>query len=114
MNWKALKYEIKYYPKRVLKYRTLWLWGERMRKIRAKAKRDSYRNKRYSRLRQKARNIYNNKGKCELCGNTQQLQVHHILPVSQGGRNNPENLQVVCNSCHLKIHKQKIAPLGTI
>jgi 5-methylcytosine-specific restriction endonuclease McrA len=107
MKWKDIYYEIRWYPHRVLKYRTLWLWGERMRKVRAKAKRDSYRKKRYCRLRQSARNICNRKQKCELCGNSEQLQVHHKLAVSLGGRNNPENLQVLCRECHLKIHQTK-------
>ena len=105
MKWRDIKYEILYYPHRVLKYKTLWLWGEKMRKVRAKAKRASYKAKRYSRLRQSARNICNRKGCCDLCSSKVQLQVHHILPVSKGGRNNPENLQVLCNCCHLAIHQ---------
>lgn len=31
-------------------------------------------------------------------------EVHHILPVSRGGRHNKENLMSLCRSCHNKIH----------
>jgi len=105
MKWKEIKYEIIYYPHRVWKYKTLWLWGERMRKVRQKAKRDKYRGKRYCRLRARARILRENVKQCKVCGSDKQLQVHHIIPVSLGGKNNIENLMVVCNNCHLKIHK---------
>lgn len=32
-------------------------------------------------------------------------EVHHILPVSMGGDDNPENLITLCHECHLKRHK---------
>jgi hypothetical protein len=47
--------------------------------------------------------------KCQFCGTTneehkeqhdQQLHVHHIRPVSEGGNNSQENLITVCKSCH--------------
>ena len=31
-------------------------------------------------------------------------EVHHILPVSKGGRHTPDNLMSLCRSCHNKIH----------
>lgn len=109
MRWKDVKYEILYYPHRVLKYKTLWLWGERMRKIRAKDKRKKYRQKGYTRISPaKSRRIRENIGKCQKCGTTETLQVHHIIPVSKGGSNNQENLMVVCNCCHIYIHQNEI------
>ena len=33
-------------------------------------------------------------------------QVHHIVPVSRGGRHNKENLMALCRSCHTKIHHE--------
>lgn len=33
-------------------------------------------------------------------------EVHHILPVSRGGRHNRENLMSLCQSCHNKIHHE--------
>lgn len=43
---------------------------------------------------------------CASCGAGYDLQVHHVRPVSQGGTNSLENLQVLCRSCHNKIHGQ--------
>lgn len=31
-------------------------------------------------------------------------EVHHILPIYKGGKNNPENLMSVCKKCHIQIH----------
>lgn len=31
-------------------------------------------------------------------------EVHHILPISQGGTHDPSNLMSLCQSCHTKIH----------
>ena len=33
------------------------------------------------------------------------LNIHHIIPVSRGGKNEMSNLEVVCVPCHKKIHK---------
>ena len=35
------------------------------------------------------------------------LNVHHILPVSQGGGDEPENLVTLCVACHKKRHKKQ-------
>lgn len=37
---------------------------------------------------------------CRWCGATEQLTIDHIHPVSYGGTNAPENLQVLCRSCN--------------
>ena len=44
--------------------------------------------------------------RCERCGysNVDILVVHHIIRRSDGGTNDPENLQVVCPNCHAEIH----------
>ena len=43
---------------------------------------------------------------CELCGQKQPLQVHHILPRSRGGQDEPDNWLVVCAwRCHRWIHE---------
>lgn len=45
---------------------------------------------------------------CEHCQRDGKLtpaeEVHHKLPVSQGGQHNRENLMSLCRSCHNKIH----------
>ncbi len=33
-----------------------------------------------------------------------QLEVHHIVPLSQGGGNNPTNLITLCKACHKARH----------
>jgi len=38
------------------------------------------------------------------CDHTRFLEIHHITPRSQGGTNHPDNLQVLCSSCHGLIH----------
>lgn len=34
-----------------------------------------------------------------------QLEVHHIVPVSEGGGDEPENLVTLCKNCHLERHR---------
>lgn len=43
--------------------------------------------------------------RCEKCGSTKSIDVHHI----DGNRNNntPENIMVLCRSCHMKGHNTK-------
>jgi hypothetical protein len=36
---------------------------------------------------------------CQHCGATQNLELDHIIPLSQGGLNTEKNLQVLCGSC---------------
>ncbi len=41
------------------------------------------------------------KHQCSICqANT--VEVHHIVPVSERGTNNLENLMVVCPNCHTR------------
>lgn len=41
---------------------------------------------------------------CVYCGTTDNLNVHHIIPIARGGKNIMSNLEVVCKDCHYKIH----------
>jgi predicted HNH restriction endonuclease len=43
---------------------------------------------------------------CAICGLTYApvLQVHHVLPLSDGGNNNIDNLVVLCSNCHKAVH----------
>ena len=53
------------------------------------------------------------KDKCELCGSTEKLTCHHIEPAEYNdswniikANNDPDNIQTLCASCHLKVHYQ--------
>ena len=45
---------------------------------------------------------------CEECMKygryTKATQVHHVLPLSEGGTSDEKNLMSVCNECHARIH----------
>lgn len=40
------------------------------------------------------------KNQCEYCGDKENLEVDHIIPVSIGGSNEIENLQILCRKCN--------------
>jgi len=42
---------------------------------------------------------------CIICGSTHRLAIHHID--ENRCNNSPDNLQVLCNSCHSKHHSRK-------
>ena len=46
-------------------------------------------------------------GKCEYCGREidyNGMQLHHVVPASMNGTNNPHNLMCLCSECHHLIH----------
>lgn len=52
----------------------------------------------------KAQIIIRDGNKCRLCGSSDYLEVHHMLPKSLGGRDDNNNRITVCASCHLFMH----------
>jgi len=36
--------------------------------------------------------------------NSQNLTVNHRIPISRGGTNEAENLQILCRACHERYH----------
>jgi 5-methylcytosine-specific restriction protein A len=65
-------------------------------------------NKTYGRRWRKIRDLYIAKHPlCELClaagFHAPAEQVHHKLPIDQGGTHADENLQALCGSCHSRI-----------
>jgi len=49
--------------------------------------------------------LQKNNHKCQSCGagveDGAKLEIDHIKPVSKGGTNEPENLQVLCKTCNI-------------
>ena len=45
--------------------------------------------------------------RCQHCGSGKDLQVHHIIPRSQGGSDRPGNLVTLCRRCHHGHHNGK-------
>lgn len=43
---------------------------------------------------------------CAVCGKTEDLQYHHWLPVELGGKDEPENIIVLCAKHHQEFHRQ--------
>jgi RNA-directed DNA polymerase len=78
-------------------------WEKRWK---AKAKSEATR---YNKTKEK---VANNQGyKCTVCGeslfNDEPIDLHHIIPKSQGGKDEIRNLTWVHQYCHHKIHHQK-------
>ena len=68
--------------------------------------------KRYGRSWQRIRTRYVHKHPlCEMCLKQGRYvaveEVHHIVPLSEGGTNDESNLMSLCRSCHEKIHKKR-------
>ena len=48
---------------------------------------------------------------CQICGATENLHVHHVVPLGMGGsdeRDVPENMITLCAACHDKVHAGKL------
>lgn len=43
-------------------------------------------------------------GVCHYCGGTKRLTLDHVIPMSQGGINRPENIVLACNACNASKH----------
>ena len=64
-----------------------------------------------------AQRLYLAKGHCEECkkaapfkrkrDNTPYLEVHHEIPLSEGGADTVENTKAMCPNCHSKVHDQR-------
>lgn len=54
---------------------------------------------------------------CEICKERKPLEVHHIVPLSEGGKNDFDNFIALCGKCHVLIHekdKTTLTKLGII
>ena len=43
---------------------------------------------------------------CKLCGSRENLQQHHVVPLSRGGDPGFQNRIWVCKECHAKLHPE--------
>lgn len=43
--------------------------------------------------------------RCQKMYNTNELEGHHILPRSSGGKNNKANIAMLCHNCHSELHQ---------
>ena len=41
---------------------------------------------------------------CVQCGAKKDLEVDHIIPLSRGGREDEDNMQILCKTCNRKKH----------
>ena len=47
-------------------------------------------------------------GACVECGSPRDLTLHHIVPISEGGRRYlPSNIVTLCRSCHAAKHPRR-------
>ena len=42
---------------------------------------------------------------CGCCGSTNKLELHHIIPMANGGTDDYFNLLYLCHDCHKKVHR---------
>ncbi len=47
---------------------------------------------------------------CEFpgCNHSRFLEIHHRLPRSRGGKNDPSNLITLCSACHARVHRHDL------
>lgn len=55
---------------------------------------------RYIKPEVRKRVIASTNGRCALCGDTEHLEVDHIIPISKGGTGDEANLQPLCRRCN--------------
>lgn len=67
---------------------------------------NSYHNRRKNQFNQSLKNEIKNRDKkeCVTCHSKENLVIHHIKKVIDGGTNKSENLITLCIICHKKIH----------
>ena len=81
-------------------------------KLYNKYQRDPDHKRKYGKKWQKVRAHYvQSHPFCELCLLERKMvpveQVHHKIPLAEGGTHDPDNLISLCQSCHSKIHAKR-------
>ena len=49
-------------------------------------------------------------GRCNRCKKSLPLTRHHIVPRSEGGSDDEDNIELVCRPCHDRIHRARTRP----
>ena len=63
----------------------------------------------WGRIREQVLALYHNR--CANCDRDDApLEVHHVVPVQQGGSHQLSNLVTLCPQCHLAAHGEEMAP----
>lgn len=45
---------------------------------------------------------------CVNCGSTEDIEMHHIVPISEGGNNIESNIVMLCKGCHYRAHGARL------
>lgn len=45
---------------------------------------------------------------CCNCGEVENIQLHHIVPLALGGTNHLTNICTICEDCHYKVHGKNV------
>ena len=49
--------------------------------------------------------------RCRACGRAGRLEAHHVRPLERGGDPfDPDNLETLCRSCHIDLHRRTRTP----
>jgi len=71
---------------------------------------DFYQSEKWEKIRKK---VLERDGHCCIkCGGKSFLHVHHLIPRSEGGKDEPSNLVTFCEKCHSGIHIERQVFLG--
>jgi 5-methylcytosine-specific restriction endonuclease McrA len=57
--------------------------------------------------------LIRDEGRCVRCGQTEDLQFDHIIPITMGGSSEESNIQLLCGLCNRR-KSNKIEPLSNI
>jgi 5-methylcytosine-specific restriction endonuclease McrA len=66
------------------------------------SERSSHTDPKYYKNRDRA--LRRDDNKCTKCGATEDLHVHHIIPITHGGGHEMDNLKTLCGPCHKSAH----------
>jgi 5-methylcytosine-specific restriction endonuclease McrA len=75
-----------------------------MNKIRVKTPRLRLDSTSYGKLQRQV--LQRDGWRCQVCGNMQNLQVHHLKFRSQSGGDEEQNLITLCAECHAQVHRK--------